>query len=57
MVAVVLVVVSATLIVAVDARAEVVSYPKLFASETTLERSDALSKNISLASIFALKAR
>ena len=43
-----------TSIYALGALGDIVSYPKVFAWETTLERKDALSKNISFASIFIL---
>ena len=38
-------------------RTDAVSYPKVFACETTLDRRDALSRNISFASMFILKPR
>ena len=43
--------------VATGARQDVGSYPKVFAWDTTLVRKAALSRNISFASIFALKPR
>ena len=42
------------LTVALGARHEETSYPNFFACETTLDRRDALSKNISFATMLAL---
>jgi hypothetical protein len=45
-----------TLMVAFGALADLTSYPNAFACDTALERKLELSKNISFATMFALKA-
>jgi len=56
-VALALLVFSAISTTAVDALADVGTYPRVFACDTMDERKEALSRNISFASMFALNAR